>query len=104
MLANKKNYQKTNSRGQLPALLILAILTFLQWSPPGFYVFLESLRWYIMAGIAGVVFVLQSRYIKISGARFYILFSVLSWMGALLSLLRTPLPEKVLYYSVSLAV
>jgi O-antigen ligase len=85
-------------------IAIFAVLAFLQWEPPGFYFWLESFRWYFMVGIAGLVFILQKADLNISRARFYILFSLLSWLGALLSLLRTPLPDEILYKLVSMTI
>jgi O-antigen ligase len=90
--------------GNMPIIFIFAILMFLQWSPPGFYVWLASFRWYFMAGVAGFIFVLQSRYIKVSNTRFYLLFYFLSWGGIFLSLLRTYRPLETLYVAVSMVV
>lgn len=86
------------------SLMIFAVLMFLQWSPPGFYNWLTSFRWYYMVGIAGVIFILQSRHLKISNTRIYLVFSLLSWGGVLLSLFRTDHTDTTLYVLVSMTV
>jgi len=55
-----------------------------------------------MLTVAVFIFILQSKYIKISNAWFYIFFNIMLWLGTLLSLSRTPSPDTVLYIVVSL--
>jgi O-antigen ligase len=106
MLARKYSlaHTRTGTQVPLPTVIVVAVLAFLQWQPPGWHQWLEGFRWYFMAAAAGYLFVLQRGRINLSNARFYILFNALSWLGVLLSLFRTPDPESVLYMAVSLAV
>lgn len=83
---------------------IFAVLMFLQWSPPGFYTWLTSFRWYFMVGVAGFVFILQKFKINFQSIRFYLMFNVLSWAGILFALFRTPLFNQTLYSAVSMVI
>ncbi len=99
-----RTHVRPQAHQSLPTVLVVAALAFLQWQPPGWYQWLEGFRWYFMAAVAGYLFILQRGRINLSRAKFYILFNILTWLGVLLSLLRTPDPESVLYMAVSLVV
>lgn len=101
MLLRKHPPARIQSQGLWLTLIVIATLCFLQWTPPGWYNFLELFRWYFMAAVAGYLFILQGGKIDFLAARFYIMFNVLSWLSVLLSLLRTPNIDSVLYTAVS---
>ncbi|MBW8011289.1 MAG: O-antigen ligase family protein [Chloroflexi bacterium] len=104
MIFDKRRPQESKSIGISITLLIFTFLSFIQWEPPGFYIFLESFRWYFMIVVVVIVFIFQTEHMKISSSQFYILFSILFWFGALLSLFRTPDPDQVLYNIVSMGI
>lgn len=94
--------KRTKALGDITTIFIFSLLMFLQWTPPGFYDWFLSLRWYFMLGVIGFVFVLQGLKIDLQYVRFYILFNALLWFGVLFSLFRTPAPDHTLYTSVSM--
>lgn len=104
MLIPKKGIDSSAPQVVYLALSFFAILSFLQWEPPGFFFWLESFRWYIMLLVAGFLFIIQRGYLNIPSAKFYIVFNSLAWLGTLLSLLRTPSPDQVLYTAVSMSI
>jgi len=104
VLSRKYDLARTRSPGLYFTLIVIAVLSFLQWEPPGTYTWLESFNWYLMIGVAGYLFILQRGRLNTSGIRFYIIFNFLFWLGGVLSLFRTPSPDQVLYSAVSMTI
>lgn len=88
-IAAQNSISPTDEGKWIPSIL-LGLLLFIFWQPPGLRPVVEFVHWYVLLAWAFLIFLFQGPSLNLSGSRVYLTVSGLSLTGAYLALVRTP--------------